>query len=222
VRGPAVEKGEKLSLRGIFSDAPCSHLVNQRHKEQVLIPFTQQALDNLTKTPHCLELFCSDGYYGCMIAHLQPGAVVTGVDLDPQEIQRAQSVARLLGISDIRFVVADVWEYVRQAGPYDLVLCTGGLYHLREPRRFLEMLHAICGDFLVVQSVVTLETEDPKFFLSPAPGWQHGSRFTHAGLRRWLLEIGWNIVQEERNELTGNPRRCDRGSSYFLCRRRVE
>jgi hypothetical protein len=63
-----------------------------------------------------------------------------------------------------------------------------------------------------------LETEAADYFVSPAPGWKHGSRFTHAGLKQWLTDAGWIVLDEARNELTGNPRLCDRGSSYFLCR----
>lgn len=217
VRSGPVEKGEKLSLRHLFSRTPSPHLVNQHHKEQVILPFLKQALTQLGYAPSCLDLFCADGYYSCVLARFRPDAVITGVDLDAMEIERAQTASRLLKAEHCRFVVADVWEFLRRAEPYDLVMCTGGLYHLREPRRFLEMLYPVCAGLLVVQSVVTLETEDPGYFVSPAPGWKHGSRFTHAGLRSWLEEIGWEVVKEQRNELSGNWRLCDRGSSYFLC-----
>ncbi len=217
LRGGPVEKGEKLSLRGLLRPSS-SHLVNQRHKEEFIIPFLQQALNELGEEPSCLDLFCADGYYSCTIARLRPDARITGIDLDPQEIRRAETAARILSASRARFVVADVWEWVQKAQPYDLVLCTGGLYHLREPRRFLELLRPISRRFLIVQSAVTLETDDPAYFVSPAPGWKHGSRFTAAGLRQWLTGLGWEIVAEGRNELTGNPRLCDRGSAYFLCR----
>jgi hypothetical protein len=112
-----------------------------------------------------------------------------------------------------------VWEFLARDEPaYDLVLCAGGLYHLAEPRRLLETLRRRTRGFLVVQSVVTLESEDPAYFVSPAPGWPHGSRFTHAGLGRWLGELDWTVLASDRNELPGNPRAADRGSSYWLCR----
>jgi hypothetical protein len=100
---------------------------------------------------------------------------------------------------------------------YDLVLCAGGLYHLERPNVFLELLRPVTRGYLVVQSVVTLETEDPSYFISPTPGLRHGSRFTHAGLERWLVEAGWQILAQDRNELPGNKLARDRGSSYFLC-----
>jgi len=214
-----VEKGEKLSLRTLLQGSPNSHQINQRHKETVLLPFLEQALAQLGGAPRCLDLFCADGYYSCWLGKLAPAATITAVDLDAAEIDRAQTAARVLGIDNITFHIEDIWERVQRPEQYDLILCAGGLYHLTEPRRLLESLRTVAAGYLVIQSAVTLETDDPDYFVSPAPGWKHGSRFTHAGLRKWLTELGWEVVEEAENELTGNPRLCDRGSSYFLCRR---
>jgi hypothetical protein len=213
-----VERRGNFSLRDALSARPSSHRINQRHKEECLIPFLARCLDDLGERPACLELFCADGYYSCIMNSLKPEAIVTGVDLNTTEIKRARAAARLLGFQGANFVVDDVWAFIQAAdAPYELILCAGGLYHLTEPRRLLELLRKIAARFLVVQSVVTLEVEDADYFVAPAPGWKHGSRFTHAGLARWLADLGWQILAEARNELTGNPRLCDRGSSYFLC-----
>lgn len=214
-----VEKGEKLSLRHLLHGAPNAHQINQRHKEAVLLPFLRRSLADLPPNPRCLDLFCADGYYSCWMGRLRPDAAITGVDLDAQEIERAETAVRVLGIHNAAFHVADIWEWVQKPAQYDLIMCAGGLYHLTAPRRLLQALAPLAAGYLVIQSAVTLETEEPGYFVSPAPGWKHGSRFTHAGLRQWLIDLGWQIVAEERNELTGNPRLCDRGSSYFLCRR---
>jgi 2-polyprenyl-3-methyl-5-hydroxy-6-metoxy-1,4-benzoquinol methylase len=213
-----VEKGEKLSLKTLLKARPNSHQINQRHKEEFLVPFLQQALADLPTDPHCLDLFCADGYYSCWIGQTRLDARITGVDLDAQEIERARLAAAVLGIENAVFRVQDIWQAVASSEAYDLVMCAGGLYHLTRPRDLLAALRPITKGYLVIQSAVTLETEAADYFVSPAPGWKHGSRFTHAALRQWLTELGWEIVQEGRNELTGNPRLCDRGSSYFLCR----
>lgn len=213
-----VEKGEKLSLKTLLKGSPNSHQINQRHKEIFLVPFVQHALASLPAKPRCLDLFCADGYYSCWIGQTRPDAQITGVDLDAKEIARARMAASVLGIENAAFRVQDIWEAVRQQESYDLVMCAGGLYHLTEPKKLLAALRPITKGYLVIQSAITLETEAADYFVSPAPGWKHGSRFTHAGLKQWLTELGWEIVEEGRNELTGNPRLCDRGSSYFLCR----
>jgi len=215
-----VEKGERFSLRQFLRPAPPAHLANQRAKERVIEAYLRQCLAELAATPRiaCLDLFCADGYYACLLASLRSGLDITGVDLDAQEIHRARTAAELLGLPGLRFEVADVWAFVRSAPAYDLILCAGGLYHLRQPADFLRALRPLSRGYLVVQSVVTLESDDGDYFVSPAPGWQHGSRFTHAGLGRWLREAGWEILEETLGELPANPRRCDRGSSYYRCR----
>jgi 2-polyprenyl-3-methyl-5-hydroxy-6-metoxy-1,4-benzoquinol methylase len=220
--GNRIERRDNLALRQLVDPRSDSHRINQQHKETVLIPWIEEVLGILKRQslrePQGLDLFCADGYYSCLIASRNRLARVTGVDLDKQHIKRARAAARVLGFDRLRFIVADVWEFLRQGGGYDLTLCTGGLYHLESPRDLLELLRPVVKSYLIVQSVVTLATADSDFFVTPAPGWKHGSRFTHMRLANWLQETGWEIVKETRNELTGNRRLHDRGSSYFLCR----
>lgn len=214
----AIRKGEWLSLKKLLKAQPSSHMINQHHKEEVLVPYLTRCLHDLRDEPDCLELFCADGYYGCLMKSLSSGARVTGIDRNPNDIRRAQAAARVLGFENMTFIETDVYDYLLTAPSFDLVMCTGGLYHLADPRHLLELLHPLTKVNLVVQSVVSLETESPDFFVTPAPGWRHGSRFSHGMLERWLIETGWEIVEQARNELTGNDRALDRGASYFVCR----
>ena len=216
--GTRLEKREILSLREVLGKRGPPHFTNQLYKEQVLIPYLTRCLKSLGEHPTCLDLFCADGYYSCVMSDICPGAQVTGIDLAAMEIKRARTAARLLGFDNVEFVAGDAWAFIQEPRRYDLVLCAGGLYHLEEPRRFLELLRPITVHYLVIQSVVTLETEDADYFVTPAPGAQHGSRFTHAALERWLIETGWEILDQARNELVGNRLRRDRGSSYFVCK----
>jgi hypothetical protein len=128
-------------------------------------------------------------------------------------------MARRLGFGAVRFRREDVWAFLdRSEEAYDLVLCAGGLYHVSDPARLLQAVRRVARGHLVVQSVVTLETEDPGYFVQPAKGWQHGCRFTHAWLRARLEALDWQVLEEARAELPGNHRLHDRGSSFFLCR----
>ncbi len=219
--GNRVERRDNLALRQLIDPHANSHRINQGHKETVILPLISKALNLLAgqgiDRPTGLELFCADGYYSCLVASLNPQASVTGIDLDAQHVERARTAAHVLGFEGLNFFVADVWDYIRGEHRFDLALCTGGLYHLERPRHLLERLRPVVSGYLIVQSVVSLETEAPDYFVSPAPGWKHGSRFSHARLTGWLEATGWSIVQQARNELTGNRRLLDRGSSYFLC-----
>ena len=207
------------SVRDIFRRVPSPHLLNQPVKEKHIVEFIGRALSELSPQPACLELFCADGYYSCRLATLSPQARVTGVDLDPDHIQRAETIARYLRLQNLRFQRSDVGEFLAQASEsYDLVLCAGGLYHSSDPRGLLEQIGRKAAGYVVLQSVVTLKTEDPDYFVQPAPGWQHGSRFTHAWLVHQIEGLGWRVLDHARDQLPGNRRLHDRGASFFLCR----
>ncbi len=216
----AVEKGQRALSRASLGIGTPSHLRNQRVKEAVLIPFLQRGFADLGERPRALDLFCADGYYSCTMARLAPGARVTGIDLDAREIERARTAAQVLGLSGLEFVCADVDPWIAATQErFDLIFCAGGLYHLSRPERLLASLSRIAARYLVLQSVVSLENQEPEYFEAPAPGWRHGSRFSHQRLVAWLGEYGWEIVDQLRHELPGNRRLRDRGSSCFICRR---
>ena len=160
-----------------------------------------------------LELFCADGYYGVYAARNGAGWV-KGADLDTTEVAKANLVARLLGIDNAEFVVADVFEW-RERAP--AALCAGGLYHLEDPERLLRQLREQVDVALVVQTVYHQGIEDPDYFETPAPGWHWGCRFSYRYLLTMAERSGWEVVHHERNELFGNDRIEDRGSAYLLC-----
>jgi SAM-dependent methyltransferase len=217
-RTTPVPRGQVRSIRGVFRRVPTSHQANQPIKETHLLALIDQALSHLPSSSRCLELFSADGYYSCRIKKRQPAATVTGIELDPDHVERATTIARVLGLQGITFRHEDVWLFLDQAwDAFDLVLCAGGLYHLSDPGRLLESVDRVSRGYVVIQSVVTLETEDPHYFVQPAPGWQHGCRFTHAWLRERIDGLGWRVVAESRAELPGNANPTDRGSSFFLC-----
>jgi protein-L-isoaspartate O-methyltransferase len=218
-RTSPVPRERARSAREVLRRLPSPHLLNQPVKERHLLALVARALAGLGPRPTCLELFSADGYYSCRLKMLSPRARVTGVELDPEQVRRAETIARRLGLHEVSFRREDVWTFLeRSSETYDLVLCAGGLYHLSDPARLLQAVTRVARGYLVVQSVVTLETEDPGYFVQPAKGWQHGCRFTHAWLRERLGALGWRIVEEARAELPGNRRPHDRGSSFFLCR----
>ncbi|MEM7353079.1 MAG: methyltransferase domain-containing protein [Acidobacteriota bacterium] len=198
--------------------ARSSHFVaNQQCKEGIIRNHLQSALATVGETPRSLELFCADGYYACLLQQQCLGAAVTGVDLNGDDIERATAAASALGLDDIEFVTGDAIRYLDDNGPWDLILCLGGLYHLSNPAQLIEAIARRGPKRALFQSVVTLENEDADFFVAPAPGWQHGCRFSHQRLQRWLTDSGLRVLAEDRNILTGNRRAADRGSSYFLC-----
>jgi SAM-dependent methyltransferase len=217
-RTTPVPRGRVHSPLEVLRRVPSPHLLNQPVKERYLMRFLDRALSLLGPRPDCLELFSADGYYSCRIKTRSPQARITGVELDAEQVQRAETIARRLTFSDVSFRQGDVWTFLERSDEvYDLVLCAGGLYHVSDPARLLQAVKRVARGYLVAQSVVTVETEDREYFVQPAKGWQHGCRFTHAWLRARLEKLGWQVLEEARAELPGNRRPHDRGSSFFLC-----
>ena len=120
-----------------------------------------------------------------------------------------------LNLADIYFECKDVFE-IDEGDQYDIILCAGGLYHISDPVKLLKKCYKITKQFLILQTVITQETNSPDYFVTPAPGWQHGCRFSDSWLKNRLEEIGWITYEHATNELTGNYRACDKGSSYYL------
>jgi 2-polyprenyl-3-methyl-5-hydroxy-6-metoxy-1,4-benzoquinol methylase len=210
---------ERLGLH-VTQREETSFKVNQKCKEGTVLAYLQLAIEKSKKTykdkPSVLELFCADGYYASFAKHMGAGRV-TGIDWDEKGIRQANAVYSLLFGESDQFQLSDVYNF-NPIESYDVVLCCGGLYHVSDPKRVLEdCFSKFSKRFLVVQSVISLENEDDNYFVTPAPGWSHGSRFSAGFLRKIILEVGWKIIDSHFNELEGNDRLCDRGSIYFFC-----
>jgi 2-polyprenyl-3-methyl-5-hydroxy-6-metoxy-1,4-benzoquinol methylase len=196
--------------------------VNQKCKEGTILAYSQLAVEkskgSCKDKPSVLELFCADGYYAAHAKRMGAG-LVNGIDLDERSIKQANAVFQALFGESNRFHVADVHSFV-PATPYDIVLCCGGLYHVSDPRRVIQDCYSkLSRKYLIVQSVVSLENESGGYFITPAPGWKHGSRFSTTFLREMILQVGWQIIDDHFNQLEGNTRLCDRGSAYFFCQK---
>lgn len=75
---------------------------------------------------------------------------VTGIDLlAPTPAYRAEHARRG---SEVRFVGGDVHDpaVVADAGPHDVVWCSGVLYHVPHPLLTLERLRALTGELLIL------------------------------------------------------------------------
>jgi len=147
-----------------------------------------------------------------------------GIDLEEESgegkqrhsvLDQGRLATKLLGNMDkIDFYKQDVFSLDKN---FDIGICVGGLYHITDPKKLLELLNKKISKYLVVQTVVSLANEDENYFESPAPNWTWGCRFSHKYLLKMLEQTGWTILEESRNELLDNTSLSDRGSSYCLC-----
>jgi SAM-dependent methyltransferase len=105
-----------------------------------------------------LDLGCGVGYFSAMLRDL--GMRVTAMDGRAENVIEARDRH-----SGIDFRVADAEDpSLTVLGTFDLVFCLGLLYHLENPLRAFQNLHALTGRILIVESMVIPE-EQPFFIL---------------------------------------------------------
>lgn len=124
-------------------------------------------------------------------------------------------VARRLGLQGVRFEQRDV-NTIDQHDAYDIVANIGGLYHVSNPIEILRKSYGLARRYLIVQTVVSVANNDGDYFVSPAPGWQHGSRYSPQSFVNMVQAQGYHILDAQFNHLEGNTRVEDRGSVYML------
>jgi hypothetical protein len=201
---------------------PGIYAPNQACKEPILLAYMQFAIAKC-RTVRCTsvsfaELFCADGYYAMAARHF--GATdALGIDNDRDgHFENAERIAAILGIDRIAFLKMDVND-IPSLSPVDIVANVGGLYHVPNPEEVLRTSYAMARRFLIVQTVVSMATDDARYYASPAPGWTWGNRFSRASFDALIDGTGWTVVDRHFNELEGNDRLEDRGSVYYLIRK---
>lgn len=201
----------------------------QEDKQYIIFDYIKRAVEYIKQNLNGessitgVELFCADGFYSNFAVQNGVDSML-GIDLEELSgegkkrssvLEQARLVTKLLKNSEkVKFQKGDVFDLKNS---YDICLCLGGLYHLEDPEKLIALLKEKIKKVLIIQTVVSLETEDENYFETPCPGWTWGCRFSHAYLKKMLDKCGWKIIKEDRNEIKWNQRLCDKGSSYLLC-----
>jgi hypothetical protein len=162
------------------------------------------------------ELFCADAYYSFLAHRLGADRCDAFDNNRDGHMDQAKFVNERIG--GVTLHETDVFD-IPASHRASIVVNAGGLYHVSDPLTALERSYAMCERYLIVQTVFSMATEDENYFETPAPGWTWGCRFSFAFLRREMEKRGYQIVDSDRNILTGNDRPEDRGSAYFLISR---
>lgn len=139
-------------------------------------------------------------------------ARVTAIEGRQENIERARFVQGLLGVENVEFVEADLERTPLTAfGKFDVVFCSGLLYHLPRPWDLIRQLPEVApATFLWTHYASTAETtaegvagawysehgrKDPLSGLSPRSFWP-----TLPELRRLLAEAGLARIEVVRDE----------------------
>lgn len=198
---------------------PGLYALNQKAKAPIITAYIayaiakskQSALDQVSFT----ELFCADGYYA-MVASRLGCEKSTGIDSNKDKHTRqATAIADLLGIDSIEFIEQEITpdsDFERA----DIIANVGGLYHVSEPEKILRLSYKKANKYLIVQTVVSLTTDNENYFVAPALGWSWGSRYSKQSFDKLVRSICPKVIDYHFNELEGNDPLSDRGSVYYL------
>ncbi len=104
-----------------------------------------------------LDLACLEGHYGIELA--MHGATVVGIEIREANIIKARYAQQQLGLENIEFIRDDVRNISREKlGGFDIVICSGILYHLDIPDVFelVRRMHEICDRMVVIDTQIAL------------------------------------------------------------------
>ncbi|WP_300973862.1 TIGR04290 family methyltransferase [Sphingomonas sp. LHG3406-1] len=100
-----------------------------------------------------LDIGCNAGFYSFEMKR-RGAERVLGIDHDERYLEQARYAASVLGLRDIEFRRAEVWDVGALGERFDLVIFMGVLYHLRHPLLALDLIHEhVARDLLLFQSL---------------------------------------------------------------------
>jgi hypothetical protein len=228
-RGDSVLDGlyHEYALFGKTNRQAAGHFAaNQQAKAPIITAYIALAI---AKVKDCqenvsfVELFCADAYYA-MAASRLGATTVAGIDSNKDgyaDADKVMEIARELDVANLTYINSEISEVGREV-TYDIVANVGGLYHVNNPEEILEQSYAMAKRFLIVQSVVSLATDDEYYFEAPAPGWDWGCRYSRASFDRMIESKDYKILERHFNILQGNERPEDRGSAYYLIEKQID
>jgi hypothetical protein len=198
---------------------PGIYALNQKAKAPIITAYIAYAIakskvktsDKVSST----ELFCADGFYAMVAAKLACDISI-GIDNDrDNHFNKAELIAARLGLQNVIFQKKDIMPASSFVAS-DIVANVGGLYHVADPEQILELSHRMANKYLIVQSVVSMATNDEDYYEAPAPGWTWGNRFSRSSFDKIIKKHSFTVVDQHFNELERNSRPEDRGSVYYL------
>jgi len=143
---------------GLFTIGPEPRGDNYR-----TVKFVQLIADTLRRPfseLRILDLGCGEGLYALEFA--QQGAAVVGVEGRLPSLAKAEFCKQVLQLDKLTFVQDDVRAVTRERyGRFDVVLCSGILYHLDQPAvfDFLKAVSAMCDGVCIIDARISLIAE---------------------------------------------------------------
>ncbi len=135
-----------------------------------------------------VDLGCLEGGYTVELA--RAGFDALGIEVRQSNFENCQRVKAGTNLPNLTFACDDVRNLAKY-GVFDAIFCCGLLYHLEEPRKFVEVMAQACRRAIIIDTHVAETLRNGKFPLSRImqhEGW-NGRWFPepHEGsAARWL------------------------------------
>jgi hypothetical protein len=129
-------------------------------------------------------------------------------------VTKGRLMAEVLQKPEVQFICQDVHDM--NASPVNIALCMGGLYHVTDSDAVVTKLLAK-AKYLVVHAVTSFLSQDPAYFVTPAPYWYHGGRFSHEHFLGMLRRAGWTVLESGHAIYPSPINEYSSGSSWALC-----
>jgi len=202
--------------KGPLTSAGSHH--NQMVRDPDILPALDKAFalhrEKYGEAKSFLDTFSNDGFYGFWVAQKYRTPQVTCVELMSEFVARGRLMAEILHMPQVKFICQDVHDM--DASPVGVALCMGGLYHVTDPDAVVAKLRGK-AKYLVAHACTSTLSSDPSYFETPAPGWQHGCRFSHEYFLAMLPRAGWKVLDSGHAIYPDPLNEHSTGSSWALC-----
>lgn len=148
--GPFEAHNIQLS-ENVFTIGPESHGGHGRHGRFIALATSLYGRD-LTGLK-VLDLACLEGLTAIEFA--KRGATTVGVEIRDHHLDKARGVASILGLANATFKTDDVRNVnPEKYGMFDIVICSGILYHLNQPDvfHFVRNIAACCSRIAMIDT----------------------------------------------------------------------
>lgn len=147
------QKPEEYGLR----DTPFQRRMARRSAEKqaaFLLPYLRPGMS-------LLDCGCGPGSITLGLAKLVAPGIVTGIDIDPGEVERAQNLASEQGVHNVQFKSGNVYELPFADGTFDACFSNALLDHLSDPIAALREMRRI----LKADGILGVRTADRDGYL---------------------------------------------------------
>jgi ubiquinone/menaquinone biosynthesis C-methylase UbiE len=145
---------------GLYTLPPAEDM-RMRRIVQIACDILQKPISQL----RVLDLACLEGHYAIEFA--MHGASAVGIELREANLAKAIFAKNSLNLDQVTFFQDDVRNLgVEKYGLFDLVICSGILYHLDEPDvfHFMKRIYEVCTRLVIFDTQIALRpAETVKF-----------------------------------------------------------